>query len=271
MEENWKVYIHVVHTSHGDMRYVGITSKQYANHRWANGKGYNYNDYFCKAIQKYGWDNIEHIIIAENLSKEDACNMEINLIEYFKTTDRNYGYNHSTGGEYGSSGIKCSDGVKKILRERWLGKNNPNYGKHISKEAIEKANKNKIEYYKTHNYPMCGKHHKEETKEKLRECNLGKKLSPETVQKMIDYRTGRKQNPITIAKRAESLKKPIYQIDKNTLKIIKEWDSQTTASKELNFERSGIRQCCKKQLKTYKGFIWIYKQDYNNFIKENNK
>ena len=73
---NYTVYVHVVPNS---KKYVGITCQRPLQ-RWANGHGYVKNTYFYNAIIKYGWDNIEHIIIASNLSKDEACNLEKALI-----------------------------------------------------------------------------------------------------------------------------------------------------------------------------------------------
>ena len=45
--------------------------------------GYQYHKcpYFWNAIQKYGWENFEHIVLIENLSKEVADIMESELIK----------------------------------------------------------------------------------------------------------------------------------------------------------------------------------------------
>lgn len=51
------------------------------------------------AIQKYGWDNFEHNILFTNLSKEQACEKEQELIKYYNSMDRNFGYNSTSGGE----------------------------------------------------------------------------------------------------------------------------------------------------------------------------
>lgn len=94
--DNFKVYIH---TTPDGKRYVGIT-KQEPEKRWLNGKGYSNQD-FKSAIDTYGWENILHEIIAENLTKEQACDMEIFYIKKYNTIDRNFGYNTKIGNVWG--------------------------------------------------------------------------------------------------------------------------------------------------------------------------
>ena len=65
--ENYKVYLH---TLPNGKRYVGIT-KQEPEKRWLNGKGYIQQD-FRADIDFYGWENILHEIIADNLTEEQA-------------------------------------------------------------------------------------------------------------------------------------------------------------------------------------------------------
>ena len=45
--------------------YIGQTI-QSPEERWKNGNGYKGCYYFYNAIQKYGWDNFEHIILEQN-------------------------------------------------------------------------------------------------------------------------------------------------------------------------------------------------------------
>ena len=90
--ENYKVYIH---TLPNGKKYVGIT-KQELEKRWLNGKGYIQQD-FRQAIDFYGWDNILHEIIAENLTKEQACDMEIFYIKKYDTINEEKGYNKILG------------------------------------------------------------------------------------------------------------------------------------------------------------------------------
>ena len=60
--------------------YIGIT-KQAPEERWNNGKKYKSSPHFYAAIQKYGWDNFEHNILFQNLTKEEACQKEQKLIQ----------------------------------------------------------------------------------------------------------------------------------------------------------------------------------------------
>lgn len=106
----WSVYIHI---SPSDKYYVGITSQNPISARWRNGKGYRNNLHFWRVIQKYGWDNFEHEIFAEHLTKDEACEMEKILIRELDSNDVKHGYNKSSGGEYGRAGIKLSDEVKE--------------------------------------------------------------------------------------------------------------------------------------------------------------
>lgn len=102
--------------------YIGLTSQQ-AERRWgSNGSGYCNNKHFWRAIQKYGWDNFEHRILFENLSKEQACEIECCLIQQLKTTDKTYGYNKSSGGEAPASGITLSEESRKKISDKLKGR-----------------------------------------------------------------------------------------------------------------------------------------------------
>ena len=64
----WTVYMHKFPN---EKVYIGITS-QTAENRWQNGKGYKTQKLMWKAIQKYGWENIEHNILHDNLEEQYA-------------------------------------------------------------------------------------------------------------------------------------------------------------------------------------------------------
>lgn len=50
------------------------------------------------AIDEFGWDNIQHNVLFEHLTKEEAEEIEIQLIEKYETTNINFGYNTAFGG-----------------------------------------------------------------------------------------------------------------------------------------------------------------------------
>ena len=117
MNDNSKKYCVYKHTNiiNGKI-YIGITSDD-PKVRWKNGKGYERQPYFWNAIQKHGWDSFQHEILFENLSEEDACQKEIDLISFYHSNDKEYGYNISFGGFTGQRGLKRTDEQKNGYRE----------------------------------------------------------------------------------------------------------------------------------------------------------
>lgn len=111
---SYSVYEHI--NKINGMRYVGCTSKQPPSLRWSNGRGYsNGQEKFYSAIKEFGWDCFEHIIVATNLSKEDALALEEQRIAEYDTVLN--GYNSAYGGEKN----RLSDASKQKLREQRLG------------------------------------------------------------------------------------------------------------------------------------------------------
>ncbi len=82
-------------------KYIGIT--KYGTNpekRWGKtGNGYKNNEYFYRAIKKYGWDAFKHEVVFESLTKDQACAKEIALIKLFNTTNSRFGFNLSNGGD----------------------------------------------------------------------------------------------------------------------------------------------------------------------------
>lgn len=95
MNNNYTVYIHKFPNG---KHYIGLT-KMSTDRRWGkNGEGYK-TQYVYKAIQKYGWDNIKHIIYKDKLTAEEAMKLEQELIEQYNSIID--GYNINPGGELG--------------------------------------------------------------------------------------------------------------------------------------------------------------------------
>lgn len=114
---NYTVY---KHTSPSNKVYIGIT-KQNPVKRWDNGSGYSNNEYFQRAIKKYGWNNFKHEILFTGFTKDEATQKEIELIAFYKSNDRNFGYNISSGGE-AHNGCKQSEELKQKLSQLYKGK-----------------------------------------------------------------------------------------------------------------------------------------------------
>lgn len=80
-------------------RYVGMT-RQNLQYRFGNGTGWAHNKQLTSDIREYGWDNIERIVCCENLTLDEACVLETELIREFNTTNPENGYNRTAGGDY---------------------------------------------------------------------------------------------------------------------------------------------------------------------------
>ena len=149
-------YIVYKHTSPSGKVYIGITGTN-PKLRWNYGNGYRRNAYFTSAIKKYTREKIIHEILYENLSKEEAEHKEIELIAFYKSDQREFGYNIDSGGNCIG---KISDESKRKMSEIKKGEKHFNYGKHLSKETREKISKGNT-----------GKTLSDETRRKLSEAN----------------------------------------------------------------------------------------------------
>ena len=135
MKNNYLVYSHILKKD--GRRYIGITCQTIKN-RWRNnGTGYKTCIHFYRAIQKYGWNNFQHIVLFDNLTKEEAEQKEIELIKKHNTTNRKYGFNVLKGGNTRSD-FKHSEEAKKKISNALKGRIAHNKGQKQSKETIEK-------------------------------------------------------------------------------------------------------------------------------------
>lgn len=238
----WKVY---KHTSPNNKIYIGITSQKNVNSRWKRGKGYIHNIHFTNAINKYGWNNFKHEIIAKNLTEKEAKKLEVELIAKFNSMNPKYGYNMTAGGD-GTVGLHL------------YGEKNPFYGKHHTEETKQKMSENHYDYYGENN-PFYGKHHSEESKRKMSEAakgkyagennpNYGKKLSQERKEQI------RQQKSVSVC-----------QFDKD-MNFIKQFSSTKEAEEETGINHSLICRVCRGKLKSIHGYIWKYTKDLENEV-----
>lgn len=111
--DNYTVYMHINKVN--NKRYIGIT-KQKPEIRWGNGSHYKSSPHFYSSIQKYGWDGFEHIILFTCLSEEDAKIKEIELIKLYNTTENNFGYNCTKGGDGVTGNKHTKEAIEKMRK-----------------------------------------------------------------------------------------------------------------------------------------------------------
>lgn len=121
----WWIYVH--RTPNG-LYYVGRSQKQISK-RWKIGNGYN-GTTLEPYIEQYGWDNIEHLVIKDGLTKEEALQWEGRLIKMY--TSIGCCINHfNSGGEWSKDHIK--------YKSKWQ----TNYRKTDKGKEVDKSSKKK--------------------------------------------------------------------------------------------------------------------------------
>lgn len=162
VEKTYVVYRHIFPNGKS---YIGITCVKPYTRRWRAGSSYSKQPKVYRAIKKYGWENIIHELLYDDLSKDEANIIEQRMIAKYDSIKN--GYNVSAGGG-GSYGIPCSNETKlKISR---ANKGRP--PKHGAKYLRQ--------YIKEHGA-----------------WNKGGHLTPEQYRKIVAERRARCNKPIT--------------------------------------------------------------------------
>lgn len=91
-----KIYIHR-NLINGKV-YIGQTKNSLARRARKDGSGYKGSHAFYNAIQKYGWENFSHAII-EECEDDKANERERYWVDFFNSTNNQFGYNSMSGGK----------------------------------------------------------------------------------------------------------------------------------------------------------------------------
>lgn len=231
----YTVYAHI-NKENGKV-YVGMTGIK-PEDRWKNGRGYTKNTHFKNAIEKYGWNSFEHIILEEGLTREEACRREQYYIEYYNSMDTNYGYNMTSGGDYFTFG---EDAIKKMKESR-IGKGNHFYGKHHTEET--KAYLSRI---------RTGTKRSPESVRKTAEGNRGHKHTEEFKQHLREVKTGKPNYKIAGANNCCARSVVCYE----TGEI---FDCIADAKRKYGDIKGNLRKICKQ----HDGMHWFYLDEYRN-------
>lgn len=222
--DNYFVYIHT--NTINNKKYIGITKQQPENRWGKDGCNYKESPHFFSAIQKYGWYNFKHEIIASGLTKEQAAQLEIDLIARYKTQNGEYGYNILAGGTAPSLPQEVRDKISQSM----------------------KGNKNGL-----------GKPCPEEKKKKISQAQKGRPFSESHKQalrkpKSVTHPCSEEKRQNIIA--AKQDKKAIICIELN-----QEYEYIHECARQLNLQATNICKVLKGKGKTCGGFHFKYKDN----------
>lgn len=236
MKNNYCVY---KHTSPSGKVYIGLTCQK-PERRWQNGDGYRpadgKNTPFYLAIKKYGWENISHEIVADGLTKEEACNLEMDLINLYQSQSKEHGYNVLQGGDIPLA--NCPEEVKSKMKQ----------------SSFQKWSRE--EYRASHSGDNHWTHQKgfsEKSIDAMRRKNLGVKRTPEQVEFLREK--GRNQKRLLGKENRKSI--PILCLALDGTYLNKYYGAME-AQRETGVCFQNIFKVCNGERKTAGGFKWAY-------------
>lgn len=211
--------------------YCGYSSN--IQKRWRNEKGYLNQPAISRAINKYGWENIDKYIYKSYNNAASALVMEYNIIKNYDLKNPNNGYNLVDGGGNPPHGLqyiseqgyqKMIENGKRLANEIW---NNPEKANYSIQRMKEETHKKRMLLSK------------QELKEKYGKHNIGK--TPANA-------------------------KPILQIDLKTQQILNIYPSARQAAISLGLDPtagSNIQRTARGIGKSAYGFNWRWANEYS--------
>ena len=211
-----------------------ITNKKYieqsidVDERWRKhiselNHNYHHNDYLQKAWNKYSEDNFKFYVL-EYCNINDLDDKEIYYIDLYNTTDRNIGYNLTSGGQFKKGSLsyevkqKLSNSIKKSY-------DNTNLREIRRDNALTQWSKPEYrEKITGKNNGMYGRHHTEESKRLMSEHSKG------------------------IPSHNKNLT-PVLCVELN-----EKFENATDAGKKLSLDSSAILKVCREERKTCGGY-----------------
>lgn len=259
MEENTHLYTVYLHRFPNKKVYIGITQQEVAR-RWLNGYGYRKNILMWHAICKYGWNNIEHEILFEGLSEDEANKKEIELITAYNSADSRFGYNIRSGGLVCTGWHHTDEALAKMSEASKRPKTKPStkIGRHYGRtkiyqysvdtgvllntfigfweagQALGIPRDNISDCANGHSKSCYGYHFSKEL------------LQPEEVLAKLVYKPTRELATI-------------YQYDKNCT-LLNIAITYKQAVEQSGVKESTIESCCMGRIKTAKGYVFSLRE-----------
>lgn len=236
-ESNYCVYVHI--NKKNRKLYIGITNN--IKNRWKK-LSYKECKHFYNALEKYGWDCFEHIVLIDNIQKELAYECEKYIIQKYNTTNSLYGYNLAKGGtggatQWGERHIRSKRVYQYDLNGNYIGEwiNAQEASKHLGVCASDI-------------HATC-------RKLAIKQAG-GFQWSYVYLDKMTSYKR-------MLPKKDAG--PPIIQFDINW-NIVKRYENITYINSKI-YDRYYIKQCCLLKKITYKHCFWVYDdENINNKI-----
>ena len=191
----------------------------------------HYNAYLQKAWNKYGEEDF-NIYVVEYCDIKDLDEKERFFIAQYNTTDNQYGYNMTHGGQDGAICVgEAAERRRASLRKYYETTNAREIRGQQSRERFK--NPEYAVRFQGENHPNYGHHLSEEAKKRIGEANKG--------------RVCHKRNFT-----------PVYCVE-----LDKEFIDAWTASQELNIDSSGILKVCRGDRFKCGGYHWRFIENNN--------
>lgn len=195
------------------------------------------NRYLWNAVQKYGLDNFEFVILEEIqiLDEEYLAELELFYIDFYQSTESVFGYNLRRDS---STKMIVHPDTIELMRKIHSGENNGNYGNRWTDEMKNCMSELKKQWHKEN---PCSDERRQKTSE------FATNLWKDEVKKK---EMGRK-----VAVATSTLR--FYQYDKNTLALVRVWECMDDIMIDNpDYHKIAIYSVCNGHKKSYRGYIW---------------
>ncbi len=253
--------VYLIHNIKNNKVYIGQ-----ACNLWERFRVHIYNSkkekgHLYRSIRKHGKENFKLYVLDTDIKYEYLDTVETAFIQLYKSYKRKYGYNILPMASI-AKGYTFEKKEKERIYQNMFRKIcqiDPNTLEVINvfnsiAEAeiflgVKKYGSGINSCCRGRLHTSCGfkwKYFEEDLV--LKQDGRKRPLTEETKRKLSESHTGKKYGTT----------KRVYQIDKNTLEIIKEYSSLSEAAKETSINVSAICNSCKNIVRTAGKFIWKY-------------